>query len=143
MQYIKTGVEGKGVRVSNFLRLGMSASSEARGPTTKQKISTPSSFIIGLRYKNKEKLREAIKTRVEKRLKQGAIEEVKKLLKKGYKKTDPGLKTIGYKQLIEYLEGKLAKEKAVEQWINAEMQYAKRQYTFMKKDENIKWRIIS
>jgi len=99
--------------------------------------------MIGLRYKNKEKLREAIKTRVEKRLKQGAIKEVELLLKKGYQKTDPGLKTIGYQQIIDYLEGNTTKKQAIEKWITAEVQYAKRQYTFMKKDKNIKWRLIS
>ena len=101
------------------------------------------SSFIGLRYKNKEKLRETIKARVMKRLKQGAVKEVEKLLKKGYKKTNPGLKTIGYKQIIEYLEKKISLKQTVEKWINAEMQYAKRQYTLMKKDPYIKWEIIS
>jgi len=113
-----------------------------KGTHLSKKISVSSFLFIGLRYKDKEKLREAIKTRVENRLKQGAIEEVKSLLKRGYKKTDPGLKTIGYKQIIDYLEGKISKEKAIEQWINAETQYAKRQYTFMKKDPHVKWREI-
>ena len=87
-------------------------------------------------------LRHIIKTRAEKRLKQGAIEEVKSILKKGYKETDPGLKTIGYQELIMYLKGKISKEKAIEYWINHEVQYAHRQYTFMKKDNNITWREI-
>ncbi|KKQ24774.1 MAG: tRNA dimethylallyltransferase [Candidatus Roizmanbacteria bacterium GW2011_GWC2_37_13] len=104
--------------------------------------STPVFLFIGFRYKNKDDLIKAIKARVEKRLKQGAIEEVRSLLKKGYKKTDPGLKTIGYKQIIDYLEKKITKEEAIEKWITAEIQYAKRQLTFMKKDPNIKWRKI-
>ncbi|MBI5127070.1 tRNA (adenosine(37)-N6)-dimethylallyltransferase MiaA [Candidatus Roizmanbacteria bacterium] len=106
-------------------------------------LSTSDFLMIGLRYKNKAKLRQAIKIRVEKRLKQGAIEEVKSLLKRGYKKTDPGMKTIGYKQIIDYLEGNIAKDEAITRWIIAEVQYAKRQLTFMKKDRNIKWRFIS
>ena len=69
-----------------------------------QKLLEKNSLFIGLRYQNKDKLRQAIIKRVEKRLAQGAIDEVKRILKMGYKKTDPGLKTIGYKQLIEYLE---------------------------------------
>ena len=107
----------------------------SRGSTPSGVKNTVSSFLlIGLKYKDKNKLRQAIKTRVEKRLKQGAIEEIKSLLKKGYKKTDPGLKTIGYQQIISYLEGKVNKEEAIKQWITAEVQYAKRQLTFMKKD---------
>jgi len=98
--------------------------------------------FIGIRYSKKEDLVAAIKLRVKKRLKEGAIEEVKKVLKDGYKKTDPGLKTIGYADIIKYLEGKISREQAITQWENHEVQYAKRQYTFMKKDKNISWREI-
>ncbi len=95
--------------------------------------------IIGLKFKDKNALEEKIKKRVEKRLEQGAIEETKKLLQK-YGPEAPGLNTIGYKQLIKYLSGEYPLEKAVEEWIKKELQYAKRQYAFMKKDTNIKWK---
>ena len=36
----------------------------------------------------------------------------------------------------------MTKGQAISDWINKEVQYAKRQYTFMKKDKNIKWREI-
>jgi tRNA dimethylallyltransferase len=98
--------------------------------------------FIGIMYKNKEDLISSIKARVEKRLKQGAIKEVKSLLEKGYKETDPGMKTIGYQEIIQYLNGKITKEQAAEQWTNHEIQYAKRQLTFMKKDKNIVWKEI-
>jgi len=108
-------------------------------PITPMNPISPISQFIGLKYKDKNKLRQAIKKRVEKRLKLGAIEEVKKLLKMGYKSTDPGLKTIGYQQIIKYLNNQLSKEHSIKDWVNKEVQYAKRQYTFMKKDKNIKW----
>ena len=94
--------------------------------------------IIGLRFKNKATLQEKITKRVEKRLKNGAIEETKKLLDK-YNPDIPGLNTIGYKQLIKYLSGEYTLKQATEEWIKKEIQYAKRQYSFMKKDENINW----
>lgn len=100
------------------------------------------SQFIGLKYKDKSKLRQAIEKRVEDRLKDGAIDEVKKLLKMGYKESDPGMKTIGYQQIIKYLNHKLTKEKAVDDWVNKEVQYAKRQLTFMKKDKKISWKEI-
>jgi tRNA dimethylallyltransferase len=105
------------------------------------KKSVPKIFI-GLRYKDKSKLRKIIEKRVEERLKNGAIDEVKKLLKMGYKLDDPGMKTIGYKQIIKYLDNQLTKEEAIVIWINKEVQYAKRQLTFMKKDKNISWKEI-
>ncbi len=107
----------------------------------KEKLSIKSLVVqfIGLRFKNKDKLRKMIKERVEKRLKNGAIEEVKTLLKKGYTENDPGLKTIGYQQIISYIKGSSTKQEAINEWIIKETQYAKRQYTFMNKDKNIDW----
>ena len=98
--------------------------------------------FIGLRYKDKSKLRIIIEKRVEKRLKDGAIDEVKKLLKMGYKQSDPGMKTIGYQQIIKCLNKEITEQEAIEDWVNKEVQYAKRQLTFMKKDKNISWREI-
>jgi tRNA dimethylallyltransferase len=95
--------------------------------------------FIGLKHKNREELVDRIQKRVQKRLRQGAIQEVQNLLKKGYFETDPGMQTIGYKQIIQFLKGTVSKEQAIQEWITKEIQYAKRQYTFMKKDKNIKW----
>ncbi len=94
--------------------------------------------IIGLKFKVKSALKEKIKKRVEKRLEQGAIEETKKLLEK-YGPNAPGLNTIGYKQLIKYLSGEYSIEQAINEWTKKELQYAKRQYAFMKRDRNIIW----
>ena len=101
-----------------------------------------STEIIGLAFKSRGVLATSIRRRVEKRIKAGAIDEVSKLLALGYTKSDPGLQTIGYQQLIPVVEKKISLEKAVEDWITKEIQYAKRQYTFMKKDETIQWKYI-
>lgn len=98
--------------------------------------------IIGLAFKSHCALVASIRKRVEKRIEIGAMDEVKKLLTLGYIKSDPGLQTIGYQQLIPVVEEKISLEKAVEDWITKEIQYAKRQYTFMKKDKTIQWRYI-
>ena len=78
-------------------------------------------------------VREKITKRVEERIAAGAIDEVKNLLKEGYSKDDPGLKAIGYKQLIEYIEKAKTLDEAKIEWINKEVQYAKRQKTYFKK----------
>ena len=98
--------------------------------------------IIGLEYKNKDQFREKIVERVEKRLTQGALEEMELLLRMGYRESDPGLQTIGYKELFLYLKEGLPLEEAKKRWIVKEVQYAKRQLTFMKKNPNIKWEIM-
>lgn len=106
------------------------------------KIKNKITKFIGLKFANKEKLTNAIKDRVIRRIEEGAIDEVKALLKLGYQEDDFGLKTIGYQQIIAYLKGKLFYEEAINQWITKEIQYAKRQLIFMKKDPNINWQII-
>ncbi len=98
--------------------------------------------IIGLQYKTKETLHSVIEKRVEERIQQGAIQEVEQLLKNGYTEHDPGLRTIGYQQIIKYLHKEISKDDAISEWITKEKQYAKRQFTFMKKDPNIYWKIL-
>ncbi len=95
--------------------------------------------LLALRFKSKERLSSVIKQRVEKRLKQGAVEELKKLFDKGYTLSDPGLKTNGCKEIAEFINGKLSKQQLIDKWTLSEVHYAKRQYTFMKRDKNIKW----
>jgi tRNA dimethylallyltransferase len=97
---------------------------------------------IGLRYKDKDAERKSILERVEKRMKQGAVEEVESILAQGYTEHDPGMKTIGYQQMISYIQGTYTKEEMLEDWLNKELQYAKRQFTFMKRDSNIQWQEV-
>jgi len=103
----------------------------------------PVKKFIGLRFSDKNLLRKKIEERVKKRLKQGALDEVKNLLNEGYSNEDFGLKTIGYRQLIPVFLEKKDLNEAISQWILSEVSYAKRQLTFMKKDKNIKWQIIN
>lgn len=94
--------------------------------------------IEGLLFPTRQALHEAVTARVQKRLEQGAVEEAQKLLTV-YDPTVPGLQTIGYTQLISHLRGECTLAQAVDEWVAREMQYAKRQYTFMKQDSSITW----
>lgn len=76
---------------------------------------------------------EKITLRVEQRIADGALDEVKNLLNEGYTKEDHGLNAIGYQQLIAYLHNEMALEEAKREWITKEVQYAKRQKTYFKK----------
>lgn len=98
--------------------------------------------ITGFFYPNRERLRQIIQTRVEERLDQGAIQEVENLLEKKYTSADYGLQTIGYQQVIHFLQKKISHEEMINDWVNKEVQYAKRQYTFMKKDPHIQWQTV-
>lgn len=95
-------------------------------------------LMIGLAAP-KTMLKKRIDQRVEKRVKEGALEEVKKLLQAGFNKNLASFTACGYQELIEYIEHKLTLEKAQEKWRRAEYAYARRQMTWFKKDKKIQW----
>jgi tRNA dimethylallyltransferase len=78
-------------------------------------------------------MRARITTRVYERMDQGAIEECRSLLSRGYSFDAPGLRTIGYTSLFSFLRGECTQEYAVQEWITAEYRYAKRQSTYFLK----------
>ena len=79
-----------------------------------------------------------IRERTIKMLDNGWIDEVKSLitLKEEMEIDFPALDSIGYKQIIEYLDGSFNKDSLIETIVNKTWQYAKKQYKWFKK-ENI------
>lgn len=88
---------------------------------------------------SKKILLERIKKRVEERIKLGAFEEVKYLLDKGYSPNLPSMSGDGYKELMQFYQGKLSREQAVEQWIHSDFEHARKQIVWFKKDIQIIW----
>jgi len=94
-------------------------------------------FIIGLTYKDREKLYERINKRVDLMLEKGLLEECKKILSKKCSKT--ALNAICYKEFIPYFNGEISLDVAVENLKRGTRKYAKRQLTWFKKDKRINW----
>lgn len=90
---------------------------------------------IGLACERKE-LYERINNRVEEMMKRGLLEEVLSLKKYAHLNA---LRTVGYSELFEYLEGKTELEEAVEKIKTNTRRYAKRQLTWFRKDKSINW----
>jgi tRNA dimethylallyltransferase len=84
----------------------------------------------------KEQLHKNINGRVDAMMRAGLLEEVKKLER--YKKLN-ALQTVGYRELFGHLMGDLPLEDAVEIIKINTRQYAKRQMTWFKKDEEVNW----
>lgn len=84
-------------------------------------------------------LRNRIDDRVDKMFKNGLINEVKQLLKKGYKDAITAANAIGYKETVKYLDGKCTLDQAKDQIKISSRQYAKRQRTWFNKDKRINW----
>ena len=80
---------------------------------------------------NREQLYENINARVDKMVHLGLVDEVKELLKK-YRLSRTAQAAIGYKEVIDYLEQKMAFDECVELIKKRTRNYAKRQVTFFK-----------
>ena len=103
---------------------------------TKQKNIRPFKIIkVGLQL-SKEQLHQNINNRLDKMMDEGLLNEVKNLLPYQNMKA---LQTVGYKELFEYFEGKIALDKAIENIKTNTRRYAKRQLTWFKKDKDVNW----
>lgn len=87
---------------------------------------------------DREKLYERINKRVDIMIEQGLIQEVENLLKK-YNEFPTAMQGLGYKEVVEYLQGKTTKEEMVEKIKMETRRYAKRQITWFKKNKQIIW----
>jgi len=94
-------------------------------------------FWVGLKM-DKEILAEKIRQRVLQRIKDGSVEETKKLATK-FGWDIPSMTGIGYQDLRPLIEGKITVDQAIDNWTLHEIQYAKRQMTWFTKEEQIKW----
>ena len=87
--------------------------------------------------------REVLYARIEKRvdemISKNLIEEVKKILDMGFPPDCNALNTVGYKEIIAYLNGEYDLPRAVELIKRNTRRYAKRQLTWFKRDERIDW----
>lgn len=86
---------------------------------------------------DREALRERIAVRFRQMLKQGFIEEVEALRARGDLNLDlPSMRCVGYRQVWEYLDGVMDYDDMVEKAITATRQLAKRQLTWLRKEQN-------
>ena len=87
---------------------------------------------------DREKLYERINKRVDIMIEQGLIEEVKQISKK-YNKFPTAMQGLGYKEVVEYLEGNCTKEEMIEKIKKETRHYAKRQLTWFRKNSQTIW----
>jgi len=108
-----------------------------------QTVSDPQYKVIyaGLNAEDRELLYERINKRVEIMLQIGLIDEVKGLIRK-YGRTNALLKTLGYREICEFFDGKLSEEEAVSLIQKNTRNFAKRQLTWFRANKEINWFFI-
>ena len=81
---------------------------------------------------NKKIFKESLNKRFKEMIEEGLIEETKFLMK-SFSKNIKILSSVGYKQVVEYIENEISEDEMIEKATNANYQLSKRQSTWLKK----------
>jgi len=110
-------------------------------PFSQLQRSSPSfqTLLIGLTTERRD-LHHRIDSRVDRMMEQGLVAEVEGLLARGYSLDLPSMSGLGYKQIGQYLQGKIALDEAVQQMKFETHRFARHQYAwFRPSDKSIRW----
>lgn len=90
--------------------------------------------------------RTALYSRIDKRVDEmvatGLLDEVRNLLSLGYTRDNWALRTLGYEELLDFIEEKCCWQDAIEQIKRRSRQYAKRQLTWFRRDRRMRWKDV-
>ena len=120
----------------------------ASGVPLSEHIVTHKNQTQGLLFKNllqiglttdREILYQRINRRCEEMLETGLEDEARKLLSMGYDRKLKALGSIGYRHIINYIDGCWTKEETIRLLARDTRRYAKRQYTWFSKLKELKW----
>ena len=94
---------------------------------------------IGLQCADRQDMRDLIDRRVDKMVEEGLLEEVRGLLQSGLARNSTAMQAIGYKEFLGVLDGTMTVNEALEEVKLRSRQYAKRQLTWLRRNEAVRW----
>lgn len=106
-----------------------------------QQVSQEADFepiFIGLN-REREKLYEIIEKRVDQMLEHGLVAEVEHLKSLGYHSNLNAMQTVGYREVYDYFDNKYDYDEMIRLIKQRTRNYAKRQLTWFRKDQRIRW----
>lgn len=95
-------------------------------------------IMLGLTM-NRSLLYQRIEERVDRMFEGGLVEETERLLEAGLRTNRTAMQAIGYKEVVAYLDGECSREEAKTLLKRNSRRYAKRQLTWFRKDDRIRW----
>lgn len=123
-------------RLMRALEVVMATGKSISSFQTKQKQQLPFRVVkIGLEL-DRELLYKRIDARMEEMITKGLFEEAKAMYPYRHHQA---LQTVGYKEIFDFLDGRYDREEAVRLLKRNTRRYAKRQFTWFKRDEEITW----
>ncbi|MFZ6051178.1 tRNA (adenosine(37)-N6)-dimethylallyltransferase MiaA [Halocola ammonii] len=121
------------VRALEVCRASGKPFSSFRANTAKER---PFDILKVALYTDRKLLYERINMRVDQMIEDGLIDEAESLFPK---RNLNALNTVGYKELFSWLNGELSREEAIEEIKKNTRRFAKRQLTWLRKDETYHW----
>ncbi len=106
---------------------------------TERARSSPYNFEYFVLNDARSKLYDKIDRRVDLMLEGGLIDEVKSLMERGYTKDMISMQGLGYKEIIDYLNGDSTLDEAVYILKRDTRHFAKRQLTWFKREKDVTW----
>lgn len=103
---------------------------------TSEKRQRPFDIVKIALNRNREELYSRINQRVDKMMAEGLEAEARSLMDK---RSTNALNTVGYKEMFNYFDGIWTLDEAIERLKGNTRRYARKQLTWYKRDENIKW----
>ena len=100
---------------------------------------SPYNFMYFVLNDVRELLYERINIRVEQMIKNGLVEEVRRLKQRGYSKDLVSMQGLGYKEILDYLDGFITMDEAVYKIKRDTRHFAKRQITWFKRETDVCW----
>ena len=104
---------------------------------------SPYNFLYYVIHMEREVLYERIDRRVDLMLENGLVEEVKALKAMGCHRGQTSMQGLGYKEILDYLEGRCSLEEAVYILKRDTRHFAKRQLTWFRRERDVRWLNLS
>ncbi len=95
--------------------------------------------MLGINYKDRQKLYDRINSRVDKMVEKGLVNEAATAFKNQKGESSGAVQAIGHKELFPYFKGECSLEECIEKLKQSTRRYAKRQITWFSRDERIVW----
>ena len=106
---------------------------------TQRQRESPYAFAYFVLTDDRAHLYERINRRVDQMIEEGLVNEVQALKDKGYTKQLVSMQGLGYKEILDYLDGNCTLEEAIYTIKRDTRHFAKRQLTWFKRERDVIW----
>ena len=106
---------------------------------TERQKESPYQFVYFILNDDRKNLYRRIDLRVDQMIEEGLVAEVKALKARGYDRNMVSMQGLGYKEILDYLDGACTLEDAIYKIKRDTRHFAKRQITWFKREKHVTW----